>query len=200
LDECSSNQTKCDQICENMVGSYKCSCRPGYIVSNIDSFKCQEILDYNTSVTFDIDVAKRNLEDRNSEDHKKLSPLCEQDINECTGTNLCRNGGTCSNAIGSYICSCVSGYEGRQCERNHDDCESSPCLNGGTCVDGIANYTCSCVSGFGGNHCENDIDECASNPCINNGTCADYVDSFTCTCKPGFSGTFCHINNNDCSN
>ena len=34
LDECSENDTLCDQICENTFGSYQCSCARGYTLVN----------------------------------------------------------------------------------------------------------------------------------------------------------------------
>lgn len=48
--------------------------------------------------------------------------LCQQDINECVASNPCRNGATCQNTEGSYICQCLTGYEGRHCDVNPDDC------------------------------------------------------------------------------
>lgn len=54
-----------------------------------------------------------------------LGTLCDDDINECAQSSPCRNGGTCRNTRGSYICDCPNGYEGRQCEINHDDCDPS---------------------------------------------------------------------------
>ena len=30
FNECDINNGGCDQICENTIGSFKCSCRPGY--------------------------------------------------------------------------------------------------------------------------------------------------------------------------
>ena len=37
------------------------------------------------------------------------------DIDECA-TNPCMNGGSCVDGIGSYSCSCPTGYEGDQCQ------------------------------------------------------------------------------------
>ena len=36
------------------------------------------------------------------------------DINECA-TTPCRNGGSCNNTIGSYVCSCPPGWVGKNC-------------------------------------------------------------------------------------
>ena len=39
------------------------------------------------------------------------------DIDEC-GSTPCQNGGTCTDAVNGYDCTCVTGYTG-------DDCETS---------------------------------------------------------------------------
>ena len=43
IDECNStNLTRCDQICENIVGSYKCSCEKGFNLVN--GYRCEGIV------------------------------------------------------------------------------------------------------------------------------------------------------------
>ena len=41
------------------------------------------------------------------------------DVNECQN-NPCQNGGKCTNVNGDYSCSCVSGFEGKNCEKGID--------------------------------------------------------------------------------
>lgn len=41
------------------------------------------------------------------------------DIDECA-VNPCQNGGTCSQAINSYTCACVAGYNGNDCQNSKD--------------------------------------------------------------------------------
>ena len=36
--------------------------------------------------------------------------------------------------VNNYTCNCLTGYVGRHCETNPDDCASNPCFNGGTCM------------------------------------------------------------------
>ena len=50
--------------------------------------------------------------------HAKVTfQLSLPDINECS-SSPCQNGGTCTDAVNSYTCACVAGYNG-------DDCETS---------------------------------------------------------------------------
>ena len=37
------------------------------------------------------------------------------DIDECD-SNPCQNGGTCKDQVNSYMCECVPGYDGDECE------------------------------------------------------------------------------------
>ena len=43
--------------------------------------------------------------------YTSLSP----EINECT-SEPCVNGGTCIDYDGNYVCRCVTGFDGQQCE------------------------------------------------------------------------------------
>ena len=72
------------------------------------------------------------------------------DIDECTeGTHLCSQ--TCTNSIGSYSCSCGSGY--RLASNRHgctdiDECAESTNICAQLCTNTIGSYTCSCGSGY----------------------------------------------------
>ncbi|XP_052792089.1 neurogenic locus notch homolog protein 1-like [Mya arenaria] len=66
---------------------------------------------------------------------------------DCT-SSTCLNGGTCMDAIGSFICTCPTGYMGYRCDVDIDHCASNPCLNGGVCVDGLMSFTCQCPSSY----------------------------------------------------
>ena len=43
-------------------------------------------------------------------------PQSTSDINECNN-NPCQNGGTCTNTIGGYNCTCAQGFEGKHCDQ-----------------------------------------------------------------------------------
>lgn len=44
-----------------------------------------------------------------------ICSFLSSDINECSSTP-CQNGGTCNDAVNSYTCTCVAGYDGDNCE------------------------------------------------------------------------------------
>jgi len=124
-------------------------------------------------------------------------------------------------AADEYMCECLTGFFGHDCEFNLDECESSPCMNGASCddVDSTADGTpcgdgfdvdcddvvytdwhCTCVGGYEGEQCETNIDECASNPCDNFATCVDEVNDYSCLCTDAWEGKNCDVSVNDCLN
>lgn len=62
------------------------------------------------------------------------------------------NGGTCTDMINGFKCSCAVGFTGSRCQINIDDCMSQPCRNNGICHDSIAGYTCECPPGYTGKY------------------------------------------------
>ncbi|KAH3794729.1 hypothetical protein DPMN_148267, partial [Dreissena polymorpha] len=72
---------------------------------------------------------------------------CENDINECA-TAPCKNGATCSNLLNAYLCKCIPGWQGKNCDQALCNPE---CQNGGTCV---LPDVCNCPDRFCGKHCE----------------------------------------------
>lgn len=153
-------------------------------------------------------------------------PLCyygdrcemELTVDECLNINCsCQNNGTCqpifssnsssldSDAATKFTCSCLSGYSGKLCDSDIDECasEMSPCMNGGECQNTFGSFTCSCQPGFTDSRCGMDINECivsSVDPCIN-GTCLNTMGSFTCICPPGYSGERCELPDcMECSN
>ncbi|XP_053390840.1 fibropellin-1-like, partial [Mercenaria mercenaria] len=113
-------------------------------------------------------------------------------------SNPCERG-TCFHHSTLFHCLCPSGYTGKKCEININECQSQPCLNGGVCVDTIGDFKCNCSSGFVGNTCEIDVNECISQPCLNGGFCKDSIDRFLCQCRTGFDGDRCQNVFDPCS-
>ncbi|XP_078618169.1 uncharacterized protein LOC144885875 isoform X3 [Branchiostoma floridae x Branchiostoma japonicum] len=128
------------------------------------------------------------------------------DTDDCAA-NPCVNG-DCVDGVNSYTCTCHSGYEGINCDKDINGCSPNPCHTEATCEDIPAPGTgakCTCKPGFvgdgtsGGSGCKpKNIDDCAANPCVN-GDCVDGVNSYTCTCHSGYEGTNCDKDINGCS-
>ena len=88
IDECSEGISGCSHLCINTVGSYSCSCHNGYQYGS-DNHSC---LGKINNILIMIKITYDGT-----------------DINECAS----QNGGceqNCQNTIGSYSCSCLTGY------------------------------------------------------------------------------------------
>ncbi|XP_069963928.1 protein crumbs isoform X3 [Bactrocera oleae] len=120
----------------------------------------------------------------------------------CTACSAqpCRNGGVCTDlANGEYTCSCTSGWTGRTCMKDVDECALDPNICGnGICKNEDGSYKCYCTPGFTGKHCDSDVDECLSHPCQNGATCNNKINAYECVCQPGYTGINCEIDINEC--
>ncbi|XP_062936120.1 sushi, nidogen and EGF-like domain-containing protein 1 [Cynocephalus volans] len=120
---------------------------------------------------------------------------CGHTTSVCLALRPCLNGGKCIDDCitgnPSYTCSCLSGFTGRRCHLDVNECDSHPCQNGGTCTHGVNSFSCQCPASFTGPTCETDVDECRSGPCLNGGSCVDLVGNYTCLCAEPFKGPRC---------
>ncbi|XP_036327522.1 protein crumbs isoform X3 [Rhagoletis pomonella] len=112
----------------------------------------------------------------------------------------CRNGGVCADGPnGEYTCSCTSGWTGRTCTKDVDECALDPNICGnGICKNEEGSYKCYCTPGFTGKHCDSDVDECLSHPCQNGATCNNKINAYECVCQPGYTGINCEVDINEC--
>lgn len=85
---------------------------------------------------------------------------------------------------------CAPGYNGQNCSKETDACQSQPCHNHGTCTPKPGGFHCACPAGFVGLRCEGDVDECLDQPCHPTGTaaCLPLANAFYCQCLPGHTG------------
>ncbi|MGH0171679.1 UNVERIFIED_CONTAM: hypothetical protein FKN15_007094 [Acipenser sinensis] len=82
---------------------------------------------------------------------------CNDSGSVCLNLRPCLNKGRCIDDCitgnPSYTCSCPSGYTGKRCQIDVNECSAYPCQNGGSCIDGQNNFTCLCLPGFRGPLC-----------------------------------------------
>lgn len=200
IDECTTDPFICgsNQICQNLEGSYSCSCGDGFAL--VDN-KCEDIDECADLGLNDCPMSTtvcRNTHGNYSCECQKgfqmKNGACE-DINECeTGVHGCSQ--MCINVDGGFNCACYFGFTLRDdresCEKVKDTCARFPGLNcsyacrqqGLDPESGI----CFCESGYqldgDGSTCI-DINECSNNnQCVHN--CTNTDGSFACGCAIGY--------------
>ncbi|XP_064423132.1 matrilin-2-like [Latimeria chalumnae] len=123
-----------------------------------------------------------------------------EDINECSDSSLCEQ--NCINTLGSYRCSCDSGYylegNGRSCiEKKKSLCASTNHSCSQLCYDVSGGYKCTCQQGYKLKADNKTCEEIVFNPCDPN-PCEHYCSingsKVACLCKTGYalSSDGCH--------
>lgn len=54
----------------------------------------------------------------------------------------CQNNGSCASEQEGYICHCHAGYDGKNCERDMDECAFNLCPARSVCYDNAGGFTC----------------------------------------------------------
>ncbi|XP_073237998.1 uncharacterized protein [Porites lutea] len=88
----------------------------------------------------------------------------------CKVSKPCKNGATCIPTQDGYTCRCRSGYQGKNCDQDVNECTRRPCRNGGTCENLPGSYRCKCRPGYVGRHCETFSDPCSHHVQLNDRT------------------------------
>ena len=121
----------------------------------------------------------------------------------------CLNGASCifMPIENDIRCDCFSGFEGKFCGIETDECFSHPCFSPRVCKDFVGSYECQCpgfengrhykgifcdqcADGWEGNLCDFNINDCESEPCYRGGTCIDKIGEFQCLCPKGYARRF----------
>ncbi|CAG5122530.1 unnamed protein product, partial [Candidula unifasciata] len=79
--------------------------------------------------------------------------FCQTDVNECQTSSPCKNGATCRNTKGSFICECATGYHGPYCD-SQNYCTNQPCSQHGKCQELPDSFQCICDYGYHGSSCQ----------------------------------------------
>lgn len=127
MNECQQNPCKNGGVCNNVVGSYVCTCSLGFkgkdcsegkeflnLRSGIPSFTYRWIKHFRDFHLFWLCIVRYfyyDLKINNLHNYYSFSA----DINECL-QNPCSNSVTCQNVPGSYTCVCNSGWTGQDCD------------------------------------------------------------------------------------
>lgn len=132
VDECARGEHHCSptQICKNGQGYYSCQCPAGHHFNRISKV-CEDLDECIYKVSYMLSYSSSNF-------RLFFQP--------------CGRFADCTNTIGSYQCSCPSGYK-----KNHtnngicddiNECEETPGLCQQSCVNMMGSYRCSCKQGF----------------------------------------------------
>ncbi|PIK60711.1 putative fibrillin-1 [Apostichopus japonicus] len=196
-------------ICQNIIGSYFCSCEEGWegdgtivqISMNASDvlWLSPKSLFENTNGSFICTCPDGYIGD---------GVTC-LDEDECmTGeANYSSGVSECLNTVGSYICRCLEGYEDvngtcqdiNECNLELDNCSQ-------LCTNMIPGFRCECDNSFylaedgisciDINECSNGILTCSNGTCVNetvscdiNGFCENTEGSYICMCNSGYIGT-----------
>lgn len=197
IDECGSNPCQHGGICRDGLNSYTCTCMPGYAGTNCGTNIDDCVLNPCNNGGSCIDLVNG---------YKCVCRVpftgrdCESKMDPCL-PNRCHNGAKCTPSPNylDFGCTCMSGYTGRLCNEDINECMlSSPCRNGATCRNIPGSYQCLCAKGYEGRDCTINTDDCASYPCQNGGTCLDGIGDYTCLCVDGFKGKHCEVDIDEC--
>ncbi|XP_057304688.1 uncharacterized protein LOC130641759 isoform X2 [Hydractinia symbiolongicarpus] len=216
INECSSSP--CDHNCQNLPGTYACTCRDGFTKTNPNiptDRSCSDVNECSVppcscdSFSSSCVASCRNTVGSFScscstgfQLNSDGGTVCV-DIDECSSSTLNACQHHCYNTPGSFSCHCQTGYRLSNDSRTCTDINECRSLNGGcnqVCVNQIGSFLCACRKGFrllyDKKSCE-DINECSIQaPCdLSKSMCRNYPGSYQCVCKKGYQ---MHPNNRTC--
>ncbi|XP_026580770.1 latent-transforming growth factor beta-binding protein 3-like, partial [Pseudonaja textilis] len=154
VDECTEDTACKHGWCENLAGSFRCSCGEGFVPA-ADFRSCVDVNECQNGSLCAHGVCVNTLGSFKCQcpvgfQAVKDGPRCK-DVNECDFPAACI-GGECVNTVGSYQCLCRTGY---QLERNRkcqdiDECarDLDLCQPHGVCENTEGSFVCICEEGF----------------------------------------------------
>ncbi|KAF5913479.1 hypothetical protein HPG69_017097 [Diceros bicornis minor] len=214
INECSLSDNLCrNGKCVNMIGTYQCSCNPGYQATP-DRQGCTDIdecMIMNGGCDTQCTNSEGSYECSCSEGYALMPDgrSCA-DIDECENNPDICDGGQCTNIPGEYRCLCYDGFmasmDMQTClDVNECDLNSNICMFG-ECENTKGSFICHCQLGYsvkkGTTGCT-DVDECeiGAHNCDMHASCLNVPGSFKCSCREGWVGNGIRcIDLDECSN
>ena len=191
FDECQSDNI-CDKNaqCKNLPGSHVCACLPGFHGNGTfcEVGSCSD--DICPTYEECVSPTRTDCECKKGFKRDLYSRCIDED--ECSTSNKCDMNAKCENSVGSFTCSCNSGFYG-----------SGELCSPGRCIDASCPINQKCKSRTSTCHCpENfslvdgnctDIDECflESHSCPYLSTCVNENGGYKCACFSGYGGNSC---------
>lgn len=198
-DENECKYRPCDVFahCTNTLGSFSCTCFPGYAGDGLHCEGMNRPINHNVKNKFIFYFIIFHY----------------LDIDECLDPHVaarCVENAECCNLPAHFACKCKPGYEGDgevMCTDIDECSRPGTCGINTECINTPGNYSCTCKQGFQGNPYDGcvDIDECKLNPnaCGPGAICTNLEGSYLCHCPDGFEGfdaqtTGC-VDTNECN-
>ena len=217
INECADSSNVCaNGKCQNTLGSYQCSCRPGFTFNGVS---CEDIDECSMPDTCSTTPGSLCLNTLGSFECRCPTGLIKAN-GQCSFVRLCEQSspcgsGQCMDVPQSYRCSCPNGFQfiNGTCVAINQCILLNPCGPGASCQDLGGRYTCFCPKGFAfddltcvGKTTKQyrnkifvpsnvstelisfaDVNECVRNPCgIGARECVNTKGSYSCTCRPGY--------------
>ena len=203
VNECNLAQPPCDDpatSCVDTPGSYRCGCNRGFQSNGTACVDTDECADSRNTCRaaqlqcFNAD-GSYSCGDISCPSGFIVSGADCVNRDECVdGSNTCSPNARCVDDFGSFICTCMTGYNGNghTCD-DVDECAQLPCTSAQSVCNNVGgSFECLCNVGYSGSICGN-IDECLDSTatvCPANATCIDTAGSFECGvflgCPTGF--------------
>nr|XP_056708299.1 latent-transforming growth factor beta-binding protein 1 isoform X3 [Euleptes europaea] len=189
INECQLQGVCPNGECLNTRGSYRCTCKPGFVPDPTLS-RCILVVE-KTSPPVPVEVGP---DASTSSASQVIAPTQVTEINECTvNPDICGSG-HCVNLPVGYTCFCYEGYrlndQQTKCS-DIDECIQTPHLCSlGRCENTEGSFLCICQAGFMANEQGTDcidVDECARPHTCGEGLCVNTIGSYRCEyCESGF--------------
>ncbi|KAI8498003.1 hypothetical protein Bbelb_239470, partial [Branchiostoma belcheri] len=169
IDECSTSNGGCGQVCENSPGTFSCDCNHGYTLG-ADGKACDDI----DECALNTDGCEHDCTNTNG----SYVCSCPQGLkldntgSNCVAADACLNRNcspadiaTCAVVSGAETCMCAAGYElGADTTVCQDIDECLTVCNGTNiaCTNTEGSHTCGCVAGFYMQTAENGAISCVA--------------------------------------